>query len=50
MDRGTIVNKEDMERIEDWFNYRYEVRLTDEFKYEVSGCYMKSFKEEVGVE
>ncbi|WP_260846507.1 LytTR family transcriptional regulator DNA-binding domain-containing protein [Staphylococcus saprophyticus] len=46
---GRLINKWDIERIEDWLNYTYEVSMRNELRFEVSRWYMKSLKEMMGV-
>ena len=48
--RATIVNKEHIQTIEHWFNYTYQLTLTHEFKYQVSRSYMKTFKQQLGLQ
>lgn len=48
--RATIVNKEHIQTIEHWFNYTYQLTLTYEFKYQVSRSYMKTFKQQLGLQ
>ena len=47
---ATIVNKEHIQTIEHWFNYTYQLTLTHEFKYQVSRSYMKTFKQQLGLQ
>ena len=47
--RSTIVNKQHIQTIEHWFNYTFQLTLTQDLKYQVSRSYMKAFKQQLGI-
>jgi len=47
--RATIINKQHIDSVEQWFNYTYQVTMTTGIKYQVSRSYMKAFKQEIGL-
>ena len=48
--RSTIVNKQHIQTIEHWFNYTFQLTLTQDLKYQVSRSYMKAFKQQLGIQ
>lgn len=47
--RATVINQAHIKTIEHWFNYTYQVTLTNNLKFQVSRSYMKPFKEAIGL-
>lgn len=48
--RATIINKAHIQTVEHWFNYTYQVTMTNNLKVQVSRSYMKAFKQTIGLE
>lgn len=48
--RATIINKKHIQTVEHWFNYTYQVTMTNNLKVQVSRSYMKNFKQTIGLE
>lgn len=48
--RATIINKAHIQTVEPWFNYTYQVTMTNNLKVQVSRSYMKAFKQTIGLE
>lgn len=48
--RATIINKAHIQTVEPWFNYTYQVTMTNHLKVQVSRSYMKTFKQTIGLE
>lgn len=48
--RATIINKSHIQTVEPWFNYTYQVTMTNNLKVQVSRSYMKAFKQTIGLE
>ncbi|MGJ5713000.1 response regulator transcription factor LytR [Staphylococcus auricularis] len=44
--RATLVNINHIQTIEPWFNYTYQLTMTDGLKFQVSRSYMKAFKQQ----
>jgi len=47
--RATLVNKLHIQTIEHWFNYTYQLTMTNALKFQVSRSYMKTFKQNMGL-
>lgn len=47
--RSTLVNKAHIQTIEHWFNYTYQLTMTNQLKFQVSRSYMKPFKQMMGL-
>lgn len=47
--RATLINKTHIQTIEHWFNYTYQLTMTNQLKFQVSRSYMKSFKQDMGL-
>ncbi|MCU5745303.1 response regulator transcription factor LytR [Staphylococcus sp. SQ8-PEA] len=48
--RATIINKKHIETVEHWFNYTYQLTMTNQLKFQVSRSYMKGFKHQLGLD
>ncbi|OHQ46985.1 response regulator transcription factor LytR [Staphylococcus sp. HMSC070D07] len=48
--RSTIINKLHIKTVEHWFNYTYQLTMTSDIKLQVSRSYMKTFKQEIGID
>ncbi|PHK49565.1 response regulator transcription factor LytR [Staphylococcus edaphicus] len=47
--RATLINKLHIQTIEHWFNYTYQLTMTNQLKFQVSRSYMKPFKQMMGL-
>ncbi|MFZ8102673.1 LytTR family transcriptional regulator DNA-binding domain-containing protein, partial [Staphylococcus arlettae] len=47
--RSTLINKAHIQTIEHWFNYTYQLTMTNQLKFQVSRSYMKAFKQMMGL-
>ncbi|MBF7019907.1 DNA-binding response regulator [Staphylococcus sp. 18_1_E_LY] len=47
--RATLINKAHIQTIEHWFNYTYQLTMTNQLKFQVSRSYMKTFKQMMGL-
>ncbi|RIM68855.1 DNA-binding response regulator [Staphylococcus arlettae] len=47
--RSTLINKAHIQTIEHWFNYTYQLTMTNQLKFQVSRSYMKVFKQMMGL-
>ncbi|PNZ60210.1 DNA-binding response regulator [Staphylococcus casei] len=47
--RATLINKVHILTIEHWFNYTYQLTMTNQLKFQVSRSYMKPFKQDMGL-
>ncbi len=45
--RATLINKTHIQTIEHWFNYTYQLTMTNQLKFQVSRSYMKPFKQDM---
>ena len=45
--RATLVNINHIQTIEPWFNYTYQLTMTEGLKFQVSRSYMKAFKQQL---
>lgn len=48
--RSSIVNKNHIETVEQWFNYTYQITMVNNMKLQVSRSYMKTFKQNIGLD
>ena len=47
--RATLINKSHIQTIEHWFNYTYQLTMTNQLRFQVSRSYMKTFKQMMGL-
>ncbi|MBU7217337.1 response regulator transcription factor LytR [Staphylococcus gallinarum] len=47
--RATIINQSHIQTIEHWFNYTYQLTMSNQLKVQVSRSYMKQFKIAMGL-
>ncbi|MCG7338109.1 response regulator transcription factor LytR [Staphylococcus sp. ACRSN] len=47
--RATIINQSHIQTIEHWFNYTYQLTMSNQLKVQVSRSYMKQFKNNIGL-